>query len=126
MTKDQLIGDIRATFPNMILMLREHCITEQKVWMLAAEDAAKMADGLPIFSEWFYGKETHDGGVHVAFTAWLESRGFYLENHDGFWHYPVPLPTAQEIAEWRADFAIGAAKESSRTGKSPDADWIPF
>lgn len=109
MTIDELITDIRATFPKVRAMLREDCISGKKVWMIGGEGDAEMPDGLPIFSQFYYGEETYDGDVHTAFEAWLGSRGFYLENHDGFWHCPTPIPTAEQLAEWERQYQIDRA-----------------
>lgn len=109
MTIEQLIADIRITFPTMCVMEREHCMTGKKAWMLGADESAKMPDNLPIFSELCYAEDTYDDCVHMAFTAWLENRGFYLENHDGFWRYPQPIPTAEELAEWERQYQIERA-----------------
>lgn len=126
MTINQLIADIRATFPGVRTMLRECCMSGKQMWMIGAEDSAQMPDGLPIFSQWLNGEDSHDGGVHCAFTTWIENRGWYLENEDGFWHVPTIIPTAEEIAEWHAAYAIASAKRSAKTGVRPDDDGLPF
>jgi hypothetical protein len=129
MTEDQLIADLRATYPGFFARpLREfgeEYRDREGVWT-GGEDGLCMPDGLPIFSHFFYGEDTHDGDVHIGFSKWLEARGWYVENYDGATYHIVRLPTAEEIAHWHAAFAIGAAKESSRTAKSPDEDWMPF
>lgn len=107
MTYADLIKDIQITFPAIKAQLRESCIGECKVWMIGAEQSAVMPDGLSIFGGGWDDIEagTHDGGIHTGFAAWLENRGFYLENEDGFWHTPCPLPTEQELMEWATQAA---------------------
>lgn len=88
MTKDELIKDIRATFPALPI----------KHGLIGAEPTAVMPDRLPIFGGWE--DDGYADGVHEAFATWLANRGFYLESEDGFWHQPAPLPTEEERAAW--------------------------
>lgn len=110
MNIEQLISDIRMTFPSLHTMLREECINKKSVWMVAGEQKATMPDGLPIFSEWAYEEGNHEDGIHVAFSRWLANRGFYLENEDGFWHRPIPFPTREEVARMTREYEEALAR----------------
>jgi hypothetical protein len=91
-----LIADLVATFPGIHARpLREFGAAgfDQGVW---TGGEALMPDGLPIFSPLMQGEDTHDGGVHTGFTAWLEARGWYLENYDGGTYMIVPLPAGEQ------------------------------
>ena len=122
-TKERLLRDIGITFPGISVMLRQSCNEESPpTWMIGAEDSARMPDGLPIFSQWFDGQGTHDGDVHTAFTAWLESRGWYLEREDGFWFVPEPIPTPEEIEAFRREFQMTDAQRA----EIPVDDGLPF
>lgn len=106
MTTDELMQDIAITFPRMKRMLRQvRWSDDEPRWMIGAASDVLFADSLPIFWDLMNGEPTHDGGIHTAFTAWVESRGFYLERVDAFWWMPVELPTAEELAEMRAESA---------------------
>lgn len=110
MNIEQLVSDIRVTFPNVFTQRREDCISKEPTWMIGGEDRAQMPDGLPIFTDMADECGCHDGGVHTGFTAWLSFRGFYLENHDGFWHVPTPIPTPEQVAEWKRQDAEARAR----------------
>jgi hypothetical protein len=63
-----------------------------------------MPDGLPIFNHLrMHGDSqdpsdgSYDGGVHDGFTAWLEARGWYVENYDGETHLVIPIAYATEL-----------------------------
>lgn len=91
----ELLADLLATYPGIHARpLREFGAAgwEHGVW---TGGDALMPDGLPIFSTLMQGEETHDGGVHTGFTAWLEARGWYLECYDGGTYFIVPLPAEE-------------------------------
>ncbi|MDR6389192.1 hypothetical protein [Paraburkholderia phenoliruptrix] len=123
MSIDDLIADIRATFPGVKAMKRESCTGGER-WMIGAEQATSFPDGLSVFCDCAgcFESGTHDGGVHLAFAAWIENRGFYLEREDEFWFVPTGMPIAEEIAEWHAAYAIAHVRQAA----DPNDDGLPF
>lgn len=124
MTKDQLIADIRVTFPTIRAAMREECVSKLSTWMIGGESSAVMPDGLPVFTDCL-DAETHDGGVHTGFIMWLESRGWYLERHDEFWFVPTALPTAEELAEYQRRYEEIEARYAIESGGHLH-DEVPF
>lgn len=102
-TEDALIADMKATFPG--LMARHGIEFSSKypgtVWTGGEGD---MPDGLPIFAHWSDAEE-YDGGVHRGFTAWLENRGWYLENYDGVTFLAYPSCAMHGYEEMKARWA---------------------
>lgn len=98
-----LIADLKATFPGLpVRPISEYGLPEftHGVWTGSGTNA-NFTDGLPLFidwQDWFY-----DGGVHEGFTAWLESRGWYIENHDGETMFIIPIASARALATTDAD-----------------------
>jgi hypothetical protein len=127
MTIDQLIADIRATFPGVTASQRLSCMGIFDQWMIAGEQSALFPDGLSVFCDCFGCIEagTHDGGVHLAFAAWLENRGFYLEREDAFWFVPTRIPTAEELIEIQRKYTEGAARYAAAMPSVID-DGFPF
>ena len=91
-----LIADLRATYPGLhVRPLREYGVRWQEsvgVWTGGPGD---MPDGLPIFNDLAYGAVHYDGGVHEGFTAWLDTRGWYMECEDAGTYMIVPILSAQ-------------------------------
>ena len=120
MNIDQLIADILATFPGVVAQKRIQHTTNpagELSWMIAGEQNAVMSDGKSLFAD--CSDDAHYSmGVHVAFDAWLSNRGWYLENYDGFWFWPVALPANEEILDGRFWFPWPEDSQST--------DWIPF
>ena len=92
-----LIADLRATFPGLPARpVREFGLRgfDHGVW--TGNDGAVMPDGEPIFDCLQLGLvDGYDGGIHEAFTAWLELRGWYIENYDGATFLIIPIAQAQ-------------------------------
>lgn len=103
MNIEELMQDISATFPVIQRQLREGCLRGESVWMISNFEA-DMPDGLPVFRDGS-DDETYSCAVHTGFDAWLNARGWYLEREDDFWFIPTELPTAEELAEMRAESA---------------------
>lgn len=107
--KAALLRDVRATFPLVAIDQRyvdRRSPGRELAWMIAApEEAATMADGLPMFCHWHFRDENsyNDDGWHLAFDRWLELRGWYLERYDEVWFEPAALPTDEERAQWAAE-----------------------
>ena len=96
--QDGLLADLKATFPGIFARPLGDFGAQgwgHGVWTGA--DGTTMPDGLPIFSNLMEGEETHDGGVHTAFLAWLEARGWYVETWDGETHLIVPIALAEAL-----------------------------
>jgi hypothetical protein len=127
MNMDELIFDIRATFPGVIAESRQSC-TGGMHWMIGGEQHVELPDGLSVFCDCYGCIEngTHDGGVHLGFAAWLESRGFYLEREDSFWFVPTALPTEEQKAEWARQDAEAYAKHILFNLGRPVGDGLPF
>ena len=91
-----LFADLRATFPSLPARpVREFGLRafDHGVW--TGIDGAVMPDGLPIFDSMQHGFDGgYDGGIHEAFTAWLELRGWYIENYDGATFLIIPIALA--------------------------------
>lgn len=90
-----LIADLKATFPGLpVRPLREFGNKHYRhgVWTGAGSGCA-FSDGEPLFISWH--ADGYDGGVHEGFSAWLESRGWYVENYDGATLFIVPILQAQ-------------------------------
>lgn len=127
MTKTQLVADIRVTFPKIVCMERDDCMSGQRKWMISGEQSVVMPDGLPAFSDWQHYSEmdTHDDGVHCGFANWLEYRGWYLEREDAFWFVPTPMPSAEELEEYRRQCeAIAASYAAENIDRLLDE--VPF
>ncbi|MFL9918827.1 hypothetical protein PQR75_26285 [Paraburkholderia fungorum] len=105
MTIDELISDVRATFPNLEIQQRKQHVTTpdgELAWMIGGDHNAVMPDSLPMLID---GSDEPDYrcGVHIGFDTWLANRGWYLERNDEFWFWPTRLPTDEEMARWSAD-----------------------
>ncbi|AXF07298.1 hypothetical protein CUJ91_04710 [Paraburkholderia graminis] len=101
MNEQQLIRDLRATFPKLNVEFDYPFSTELVGVAMRADPSTTMPDGLPIFDD-YAGVETHDDGVHSGFAAWLHRRGWYVEPYGyGSW-CAIPLPTQEEIERYAA------------------------
>ena len=93
-SEEALLADLRATFPGLPARpVREFGVRifHHGVW--TGDSCAVMPDGLPVFDQ--HGCEDgYDGGIHEAFTAWLELRGWYIENYDGATFLIIPIALA--------------------------------
>lgn len=91
--EDRLIAELLATFPGLCARpLSDFGAPgwERGVW--TGGDAV-MPDGLPIFGSLAINdSDYYNGTVHHAFEAWLQDRGWYIENYDGATHFIVPNP----------------------------------
>lgn len=97
-TESELIADMKATYPGIharpgVEFSKDFAGT---VW---TGGEVEMPDGMPVFAH-LCGEDDYDGGVHVGFTAWLERRGWYLENYDGatFLAYPISAVAQMEAS----------------------------
>ena len=106
-SESQLMADMDATFPQLFKRpLREFGKDYASMIGVWTGGPGDMPDGLPIFSSLRYHGDSedpsdgsYDGGVHDGFTAWLESRGWYVENHDGETYLVIPIAYAAELSE---------------------------
>ncbi|MDR5777358.1 MULTISPECIES: hypothetical protein [unclassified Caballeronia] len=121
MTIDELMKDIAIMFPRIKRMQRQYrwADDDEPRWMIGAASDVLFADALPIFWDLMSGEPSHDGGVHTAFTAWVESRGWYLERVDAFWWMPVEQPTEEEFTEM-------GEEESARIEQALQGPHNPF
>jgi hypothetical protein len=106
-TIEELISDIRATFPGIGIQQRMQHTTRPEgelAWMISGHSHVVMPDGLPIF-QLDSDDDNYTCFVHSAFDAWLSNRGWYLENYDDFWFWPTELPGDEEIAALQARWA---------------------
>jgi hypothetical protein len=85
MSDEQLLADLRATFPGIDARPLREFGTEWRnrpgVW--TGGDSISMPDGLPIFSSMHCDDPHYNGYVHDGFEAWLQARGWYVETYDG-------------------------------------------
>lgn len=91
----QLLAEMKATFPGIHARpLKEFGATgfTYGVW---TGGEALMPDDWPIFTTLHANEPEYDGGVHRAFTAWLESRGWYLECYDYGTYMALPIALAE-------------------------------
>jgi hypothetical protein len=107
-SESALIADLKSTYPDLhVRPLREFGKDYRDwsgVWTGGPGD---MPDGLPIFDDLRYHGDSddpadgsYDGGVHDGFTAWLESRGWYIENYDGETMHIIPISYATDMQVW--------------------------
>ena len=95
-TENELIADLKVTFPGIHARpLSEYGAPgwTHGVW---TGGEALMPDGLPVFSTLHNEMGDYDGGIHEGFTAWLASRGWYIETYDYGTHFIVPSPDGQQ------------------------------
>ena len=102
MTEEQLMRDLKATFPLIHVELDYAFSTELVGLALKADTSVTMPDGLPVFDD--YGPEhSYDDGVHSGFSAWLDRRCYYIEPYGhGCW-CAIRLPTAEQVAQWKSE-----------------------
>ena len=116
-----LIAEMKATFPGLMARpVREFGLQgfNHGAW---TGGPGNMPDGLPIFDPLQHGVDDgYDGGVHEGFTAWLERRGWYLENYDGSAYLAIPILQAQQLgAAWAAYEANTPKRPSLADNESP-------
>lgn len=90
-SEEALLRDLLATYPGIHARPLQEFGAQGFDYGVWSGGEAEMPDGLPIFTTLMYGEPTHDGGVHTGFLAWLELRGWYVENYDGETYMIVPL-----------------------------------
>lgn len=92
MPDEQLIADLRATFPGIHARpALEYGVKDFQDGVWVAGEAC-MPDGLPIFCDLACADPDHYNGlVHHAFEAWLQARGYDLECWDAGVYFAVPL-----------------------------------
>ena len=104
-SESKLMADMDATFPGLFKRpLREFGKDYTNMIGAWTGGPGDMPDGLPIFNSLRYHGDSqdpsdgsYDGGVHDGFTAWLESRGWYVENYDGATYLVIPIAYAAEL-----------------------------
>ena len=97
--QDLLIHELAAKFPVLrVRPLADFGIDglDFGAWT-HTESGAVFHDGLPLFVSSSLSEPGYDGGVHQGFTAWLDSRGWYIENYDGLTIFIVPIFDAQNM-----------------------------
>jgi hypothetical protein len=86
-----LLADLAATFPGVFARpLREHGSAGFDFGVWTGGDA-HMPDGMPIFSELLTNEPEYEDGAHAGFRAWLQQRGWTVENYDGETFFIVPF-----------------------------------
>lgn len=95
-----LIADIKATYPSLWFRPVREFGKDYAEWIgVWTGGDGVMPDGLPIFNGLDDGSsEEWDCHVHKAFTAWLESRGWYVEAHDAETYLVIPIAYATQGA----------------------------
>ena len=96
-----LIADLKATYPGLHVRPVREFGNDYKDWIgVLTGGPGDMPDGLPIFNSLVHTtNEGYDGGVHDGFTAWLETRGWYIENYDGMTMFIIPIEYAKSLGE---------------------------
>lgn len=93
-----LIADLQSSFPGLsVRPLREFGADgfDYGVWT-GVDSAARFADGSPLFVSPCFCADEYDGGIHTGFSAWLDARGWYIENYDGATLFIVPIALAAD------------------------------
>lgn len=100
-SESALIADLKALCPELHIRPVSEFGSDYKDWVgVWTGGPGDMPDGLPIFNSLIHTTdEGYDGGVHDGFTAWLEQRGWYIENYDGQTMFIIPLAYAKELGE---------------------------
>ena len=97
-SESALIADLKSAFPGLhIRPLREFGASgfDCGVWT-GMDSAVLFSDGKPMFLPAPVSVDGYDGGIHDGFTAWLDARGWYVENYDGETLFIVPVAHAME------------------------------
>lgn len=100
-SESALIADMNAAFPWLFKRpLREFGRDYANMIGVWTGGPGEMPDGLPIFNSLIHTTdEGYDGGVHDGFTAWLESRGWFIESYDGETMFVIPIAYATEMGD---------------------------
>lgn len=81
---EELMEQLRTNFPNLYVRMSGKLFSDRGTLWTGVHHDHVFHDGKQIFMDDSSGPIAgYDGGVHCGFTAWLEARGWYLENHDG-------------------------------------------
>lgn len=97
-SESALIADLKSAFPGLhIRPLREFGASGFDHGVCTGMDgAAQFSDGTPLFLTVPSEEDGYDGGIHTGFSAWLDARGWYIENYDGETLFIVPTALALE------------------------------
>ncbi|MFT3720401.1 hypothetical protein [Pseudorhodoferax sp.] len=111
-----MIADLKATYPGIHARpLAEfgYKPCQHGVW---TGGEAALADGEPIFCSLACpDPDRYDGQVHHAFIAWLDRRGWFVENYDGQVFFI--RSTAEEAEHLAADLAYSDLLDQEREAK---------
>lgn len=98
-----MIADLNATFPGAgARSLRQWSGKECHIGAVVSGEA-EIESGYPI-GPYIYDAENkaYDGHIHKGFEVWCEARGWYVEVYEPGTLWVIPLPSQQELDEWRA------------------------
>lgn len=100
-SESALIADLKALCSELHIRPVSEFGSDYKDWLgVWTGGPGDMPDGLPIFNSLIHTTdEGYGGGVHDGFRAWLEQRGWYIENYDGQTMFIIPLAYAKELGE---------------------------
>lgn len=95
-SESSLLAELALTFPGLHKRpLREFGKNYAAMIGVWTGGPGDMPDGLPIFNSTEFGG-AYDGHIHKEFLAWLERRGWYVENHDEATFLIIPIAYAME------------------------------
>lgn len=117
-----LIADLNATFPGARATSLRTWADNPKQIGAVVSGAGTNAAGLEIQPVIYPDHEAYDGRTLIEFEKWCNARGWYAETYDVGTLWVVPLPSQQELAEWRA-FQEKLAQERAL---QPVDDSAPF
>lgn len=94
----ELINDLKVLCPELHVRPVSEFGKDYKDWIgVWTGGEGNMPDGLQIFNDLIHTTdEGYNGGVHDGFIAWLESRGWYIENYDGGTMFIIPIAYASQ------------------------------
>jgi hypothetical protein len=96
----QLIAEMKATFPGIHARpLAEFGLAGSDYGVWTGMDGLVTMGDEPIFLDACLHADGYDGGIHEGFLAWLESRGWYVENYDGATLFIIPIAFATALGE---------------------------
>lgn len=103
-SESALITDLKSTYPGLHVRPISEFGKDYKDWIgVWTGGPGDMPDGLPIFNSLIHSTdEGYDGGVHDGFMAWLDSRGWYIENYDGMTMFIIPIAYATGLDQQAA------------------------
>ncbi len=120
-----LIAELQATFPgSRPVSLRTWQGHTDSIGVVVCGEA-EVAPGQPIGPYRYVDMPEYNGLIHTGFEAWLEARGWYAEVYEYGTLWILPLPSQQELDEWRAE-CDAINKEYAQRGALQADDGAPF